>query len=73
MGKHSKHAPHSCYHCSSTINSDEPETQVEGIPYPKRYAHATEQGCAKALERMGFNLRYDTGDPEDEAENYYNG
>lgn len=67
-----KHAPHLCYHCSCTINADDPETRVPGLKsYEIRYAHATEEGCREALSRVQPRGR--CADPEDDAENLYTG
>lgn len=66
-----KHAPHLCYHCSCTINPDEPETRIEGLKSTTiRYRHATDEGCREALKYTGYT-RY--ADPEDDAETLYTG
>lgn len=67
------HAPHVCWHCSYTINRDEPETRIEGLPSAEiRYAHETEEGCRKAVNRHPIPEAYGR-DPEDDAERMWNG
>lgn len=66
-----KHAPHLCYHCSCTIHPDVPEKRVPGLKsYQIRYMHETEEGCQKALQKMGiFSAKLVDDDPEE----LYNG
>lgn len=67
-----KHAPHVCYRCSCTILKDEEETRVPGMrrSYEIRYQHATEKGCAEALNR---HQPQRVADPADDAERLYTG
>jgi hypothetical protein len=72
-----KHAPHLCYHCGCTILKDQEETRVEGLKQETsiRYRHATEEGCQAALDRQVSygSVFSDHRDPEDDAENMYQG
>ena len=68
-----KHAVHLCWHCSSNILADEPETRVPGLPgHAIRYMHATEEGCRRAVNRHPYPERYGV-DPETQAEDMWNG
>lgn len=71
-----RHAPHVCYHCGCTILKDQEETRVEGLKQETsiRYQHATEEGCRAALDRqVSYEKVYDRRDPDDDAENQYQG
>lgn len=70
-----RHAPHLCYRCSCTILKDQEETRVENLKQETtiRYQHATEEGCRAALNRqVSYGPAY-ARDPEDDAENWYQG
>lgn len=67
------HAPHLCWHCSYTILPDEAEKKVEGLPRVNlRYAHATEEGCHKAINRTPYPETYGRY-PEDDAIRLWDG
>lgn len=68
-----KHAVHSCWHCSANILADEPEERVQGLPgHAIRYAHATEEGCRKAINRTPYPEEWGR-DPFDDATKMWDG
>jgi hypothetical protein len=72
-----KHTPHVCYSCSCTILKDQEETRIEGLKAETtiRYKHATDAGCRDALNRQVSygSVFSEYRDPEDDAENMYQG
>ena len=70
-----RHAPHLCYHCGCTILKDQEEKRVDNLKQETtiRYQHASEEGCRAALDRqVSYGTAYGR-DPEDDAENLYQG